>query len=350
MSDTDKPAAAKPAVVPARRGSALGMLALLLAVGLGVAGYYWTRFVAEPGSAALNARVASLAGERDALLRRLSDSEQRLQKLETGQSAIGTDIDTLRQTASGIEQRVKSLAANGGEQKLDWVLAESEYLILAASQRIALEHDAATAHAALVAADSRLQSAGESSLTPLREQLARDMQALAAVTQPDIEGWALKLAAQMSQVATLGTKPIAARGDAGESRSETKLGADHWRDVLRAMWNDLLGLVEVKDAKLPDDVLFDPQQRYALEQNLKLELSAARLALLERDTANFRAALDILQELLARYYDAEDGAVAALSAMLKEARGVELVPALPNASASLDAVRAARQALHASPP
>ena len=149
MSDTDKPAAAKPAVVPARRGSALGMLALLLAVGLGVAGYYWTRFVAEPGSAALNARVASLAGERDALLRRLSDSEQRLQKLETGQSAIGTDIDTLRQTASGIEQRVKSLAAHGGEQKLDWVLAESEYLILAASQRIALEHDAATAHAAL---------------------------------------------------------------------------------------------------------------------------------------------------------------------------------------------------------
>ena len=42
MSNTDKPAAAKPAVVPARRGSALGMLALSLAVGLGAAGYYWT--------------------------------------------------------------------------------------------------------------------------------------------------------------------------------------------------------------------------------------------------------------------------------------------------------------------
>ena len=57
-----------------------------------------------------------------------------------------------------------------------------------------------------------------------------------------------------------------------------------------------------------------------------------------------------MQDAVARYYDADDAAVKALAAMLTEARGIELAPPLPNVTASLDAVRAARQALAAPAP
>ena len=354
MSDTEQPTTAPPIVKPApvmppRRGGGLALLALILSLCVAGAGYYWTRFVAEPGSAALRAQLDDVGAERDVLARRLGDADQRLHKLETAHSAAQTSLDELRNNTSALELSVKSLAARGGDQTLDWVLAESEYLVLAASQRLALEHDVATARAALMASDQRLRSVDHPLVSQLREHLAQDIAALAAVAEPDIEGLSLKFAAQIRKAGSLRTKPIAEVDMSFQRSREQRVTADNWRGVLQAMWDDLMGLIEIKDGELPDGVLFDPKLRYFIEQNLKLELSSARLAILERDTTNFRVAVEIVQEAVARYYDADDAAVKALAAMLSEVRGVDLAPALPNVTASLDAVRAARQTLVAPP-
>ena len=354
MSETEQAATAQPvakqaAVMPQRRGGALALLALISSLCVAGAGYYWTRFVAEPGSAALRARLDDVGAERAALARRLGDADQRLHKLETAQSAAQTSLDELRNNTSALELAVKSRAARGGDQTLDWVLAECEYLVLAASQRLALQQDAATASAALMASDERLRSVDHPLVSQLREHLAQDIAALAAVAEPDIEGLSLKFAAQIRKADSLRTKPIAEVETSFQRSREQRGTADNWRAVLQAMWNDLMGLVEIKDGELPDGVLFDPKLRYFIEQNLKLELSSARLAILARDTTNFRVAVEIVQEALARYYDANDASVKALAAMLSEVRGVDLAPALPNVTASLDAVRAARQTLVAPP-
>ncbi len=345
MSDTEQPAAKQPAAAPPRRGGALALLALVSTLCVAGAGYYWTRFVAEPGSAALRARLDDVSAERDALVRRLGDADQRLQKLETAQSAAQASFDELRNNTSALELALKSLTARGGDQTLDWVLAESEYLVLATSQRLALEQDVATARAALMASDERLRSVDHPLVSQLREHLAQDIQALSTVAEPDIEGLSLKFAAQIRKAGSLHTKPIAAVDTSFQRSREQRVTPDNWRGVLQAMWDDLMGLVEIKDGELPDGVLFDPKLRYFIEQNLKLELSSARLAILERDTTNFRVAVEIVQEAVARYYDSNDAAVKALADMLSEVRGIDLAPALPNVTASLDAVRAARRTL-----
>lgn len=347
MSDTAQPAAQQPVTAPAARGGKLALLALALSVLVAVSGYYWTRFVAAPGNAALSARLDDVLAERDALAKQFSDADQRLAKLEAAQAVALTTIDELRSHDVTLEQALKSLAARGGDHTLDWVLAECEYLVLAASQRLALEQDVATARAALGAADERLSRVDHPAVAPLREALARDLAALQAVAEPDIEGLSLKFAAQIRKVDLLHTKPIAEVDTSFKHSREQRVATGNWRDVLQAMWDDLKSLVEVKDGELPDGVLFDPKLRYFIEQNLKLELSSARLAILERDTTNFRVAVEIVQDAVARYYDADDAAVKALAAMLAEARGIELAPALPHVGASLDAVRAARQALAA---
>ena len=347
MSASEQPAALAPLRGQSRRGGLLALLALVLTLAVATAGYYWTRFVTAPDAAALRARLDELSAERAALERRLAAADQGLQKLESAQTTAASRVDELHQTTTELARSLHALAAQGGDKSRDWVLAECEYLILAASQRLALEHDVASARAALLAADQRLRAIDHPAVGALREMLAGDLQALAAVAVPDIEGLSLKFAAHIRKVDILQTKPIAEVDTSLRHARQVSVARDNWRGVLRAMWDSLISLVEIKEGELPDSVLFDPKLRYFLEQNLKLELSSARLAILQRDTANFRVAVEIVQDALEHYFDPQDAAVKSLADMLAEVRGVELAPTLPNISASLDAVRVAREALDA---
>lgn len=330
-----------------RRSGMLGLLALVLVVVVGSAGYYWTRYVAAPDSAALRAQLDEAGAAREALQRRLADADQRLQKLESARNTLEGGVDELRRTTTELERTLQAVAAQAGDKSADWVLAECEYLILAATQRLALERDVVTARAALSAADQRLRDVDHPAVTALREKLALDLQALAGVPLPDIEGLSLKFAAQIRKVESLHGKPIAEVDTSLRHSRQAPVSSGNWRDAVRAMWDDILGLVKIKDGELPDGVLFDPKLRSVLAQNLKLELSSARLALLQRDTTNYRVAIEIVQQALARYFDPDDAAVKSLSAMLLDVRSVELAPALPDISSSLDAVRAARITLAA---
>ena len=57
MSDTEQAAAKAAAAVSPRRSGMVALLALVMAVGVACAGYYWTHYVAEPGVSALRARL-----------------------------------------------------------------------------------------------------------------------------------------------------------------------------------------------------------------------------------------------------------------------------------------------------
>ena len=84
-----------------------------------------------------------------------------------------------------------SLYEKEDHSALEWVLAEAEYLVLAANQRLALEGDINTAIAALKAAAQRLRSENHPDLIPVRDRLIEDATALEAVILPDTEGLAI---------------------------------------------------------------------------------------------------------------------------------------------------------------
>jgi len=63
----------------------------------------------------------------------------------------------------------------------DWAIAEVEYLLIIAMQRLLLEEDVTTALAAMEAADLRLKNMGNPGLLPVRQQLAADMNQLRSV-------------------------------------------------------------------------------------------------------------------------------------------------------------------------
>jgi uncharacterized protein HemX len=246
-----------------------------------------------------------------------------------------------------LQRSVNALYEKETQTSVDWVLAEADYLILAATQRLALERDSDTALAALRAADQRLRAADNPAFLPIREQLIKDISALEAVNRADIEGLAIYLAKTIDQVDDLPTKPIAEDVTPFASVRENDYSAKDWRRLGYAIWSDLVELVEVKDADLPDSVLFDPELRYFLQQNLKLELASARLSVLRRDRANLQASVNLIKHQFDAYYDVSDAAVKSIVRRLDQAAALDLAPSLPNISGSLDVIRKVRASMAA---
>ena len=317
-------------------------LTLLLILTLGAVGYYWVTEIHAPNMSAIEARIAAIDAADDQFSPRLEDIEARSGDFEDARQALANDIASLRKAQESLEASVKALYAKDTQSSLNWVLAEAEYLILAAMQRLVLERDVKTAIAALRAADNRLRSAEHPDLIAVREQIAKDMTALESVDLPDVEGLAIYLAETIARVDALPTKPIA-EIDMNFSRMQNEPAtAENWRGVAKAMWADLVSLIEIKDGELPDGVLFDPELRYFLQQNLRLELASARLSVLRRDNANFRAAAKLIIGLLDQYYDTEHAGVAAVIARLNDEQATDLDPSVPGISESLDTIRGKR--------
>ena len=128
-----------------------------------------------------------------------------------------------------------------------------------------------------------------------------------------------------------------------QTRAEP-IAFDNWRGLARAVWRDLLSLVEVKDTTNADDVAIDPRLGNFVQQAMHLEIAGARLALFARDAANVRADLDLLSSQLERYYDGEDATVKAALATLVQVRALDLTPPVPSLEASRALVHHLRQA------
>lgn len=336
-------------VLPAAIVTAL----LTLSVVLG-GGYYWYHNFYAKQQQSLVTRIDSVSERQQSLqtaLDAVPQPENAKEELLANQAQVKselsakiqqltTTVDGLKNSQQQLQQSLAKLYTKKDDSSLAWVLAEAEYLVLAASQRLALEGDINTAIAALKAADQRLGSADHPDLIPVRDQIIEDVTALEAVKLPDIEGLAIYLAKVIPQVKDLPTKQITASVEPFSGTKGLSEGVRDWRNVANAVWSDLVELVEVKDAALPDSVLFDPELKYFLQQNLRLELASARLSALRRDGENFRASVSLVKDMLNDFYDTSATKVSSIMARLGEAQAYEFEPALPKITGSLDVIRA----------
>lgn len=109
--------------------------------------------------------------------------------------------------------------------------------------------------------------------------------------------------------------------------------------MLREIWGEAKTLVRIENTQKRELPLLSPTQTFFLRENLKLRLLSARLALLARDEASFRHDLQAAQEWVARYYDTKSTQGDLAVTTLQKLRVSSINIALPDISASLEAVR-----------
>lgn len=222
-------------------------------------------------------------------------------------------------------------------------LTEIEQMLLIASQQLQLGGNVPSALSALQLAEAKLQRLDRPQFVALRRALTRDIDALKATPYVDVAGLALKLDQAIASVDAL---TLARDERIPEVPPEKGPAPDEpaWRRFLRDAWFDVRQLVRIEVAERPAAPLVPPAQSYFLRENLKLRLLSARLALVNRQEASFRADLVAADGWIRHYFDLRTKPVQALLATLKQAGVASAAGAVPDLTRSLEALRVLRLA------
>lgn len=326
---TPGPASAPPASGRSRRH----WLALLL-LGVLAAGAAWLVQLGSATLESLDGTLASLARENSANAARLQDLQQRLDALAGEQTQAAAVRGTLETQLNQLQQRIEALPKSQDAAWAPLRLAEADALLLLAAQRLELARDVAGAASALVLAAGRVTD----DLPALRAALLGDAARLQEFRDADPAAIANELGAFADAAAGWPVRldtPAAAAGLPSPP-------VETWRDVLAAMWRDLLALVEIRPAGDHPDPLLAPERTALLHQQLALELMTARIAVLARDNAARNAALQSARALLGQSFDPQHDGVRGALPRLEALSKIDLKPALPALEASRAALAASR--------
>jgi len=312
-------------------GRSFALIFLILIGGLTGGGYYLWKELQQTRTdlAELGNNVQVQTGVTTGNIAAMEDAIKQLQQKQSEQSDALTSLYRDRQVSNE-----------------DWAIAEVEYLLIIAMQRLLLEEDVIMALAAMEAADLRLKGLGDPGLLPVRQQLVADMNQLRAVNHADIAGMAIYLAELVDLAADLPlnseviTKENAAL-TANENQVDDGLDTEPvWKKIPRLLWQEIKSLVVIKRAGEAKQALLLPGEEYFLSQNLRLELESARLSVLRADSGNLRASIVLIQSWLRQYFDTNDSAVINVMETLDQMQAIELQPALPDISSSVESLRA----------
>ena len=230
----------------------------------------------------------------------------------------------------------------------DWLLAEVEYLIRLANQRVLMERDVSGALSLLSSADEIVEQTTGIAAYELRESLAYDIANLKAVSDLDTDGIFLSLSAMASQVTELRRKqpelspPTQIQIDNGEAQNSYQ----QFLSLVNNIFGRVLNSVDYRRDGVAITPLLPPKEEYYLRQNLILKFEMAQLALLRNDQPVYHTSLSEAKLWIVKHFVETDPRTVALVTALDQLVEVEVDRSLPNISGSLRAVRGLLNTLH----
>lgn len=317
-------------------GSWLLALIALSAIGLSVMIYF---------------QVSKLKADGNRLASTLMPIETEIKNL--GNAFAGSNLEKqqlkdqlvdLQQQQSSMVENLQTLFRRQNMGNSDWALAEIEYLLIVATHRLQLELNVPLALAAMQAADDRLKNNRDPGLLIVRQQITSDINALKAVEAVDIAGLVLFLSDLVGRVIDLPLQQVKVTADDGQN-NDLEVNSSNWEKLLSSVWHELRNLVQISRSGEETLATLIPDQQYFLYQNLRLQLESARYAVLRQDTENLHVSVDIIASWLNDYFDVSDNGVANIIESISQMAKLELNPALPDISSSLESVRAYIKAL-----
>ncbi|RVU29760.1 uroporphyrinogen-III C-methyltransferase [Neptunomonas marina] len=333
-----------------------GKLALVISlIALGGSGYlYWQGMQKQQSDAAaigalqsdvkstLESAKTQIADTKSVVNAQVNSVNQNLTMLQNQSAKEQKSIEELQQRLTASIQQVMAKQSN---TRKDWLLAEVEYLLRLANQRILMENTSVGALALLKSADKILQETDDVSIYDVRKKLASDIAALEAVPTFDLEGSYLKLAALNEQVDNLRLIPITDKNKLPSLIEEItpESVSESWAQGLKESWAkavdklEKLVVIQHRDEKI--EPLLSPEQTYYLQQNLHLMLEQAQLSLLQKEQAAFIRSLDKAEKWIATYFEEKDATTQALLRGINELKSLQISPELPNISGSLNALK-----------
>ncbi|KFL21223.1 Putative uroporphyrinogen-III C-methyltransferase [Ralstonia pickettii] len=375
-ASTPAPAAVKPSPAPAAPPAAFAPTMTVNHAPRRGGWIIWVALVAVVAAvAALQVRNERLARE---IRQRAQTNEALAQEMRVLSRADQDSVSQLQQKFGALDARTaetrdRQAALEQANQDLlrnrdDWQRAEIQRSLEVTAEQLQLTGNVAGALAALQTIDARLATLDKPQFNAVRRAVSRDMAKLKAMPSFDLAGAALRLDDAINAVDTLplvsSAQPLEAEQAAQAPHTVAKPSKNAkahaasapvastppnagWSAGVRAwwgrLWNDVRGelgqIVQVRRVDQTEALLLSSDQAWFLRENLKLRLMNARLALLSRNEAVFRADLGRADTLLARYFDTQSSRVTTVQNQLSQVRAMVGTLQVPTLADSLAAVR-----------
>ncbi|RTE64472.1 heme biosynthesis protein [Amphritea opalescens] len=331
------------------KASWAGRIALLLAL-LAIAGVvylYWLQL--QSGDQLQQSQQNTTSELNGALTKSQQQFEQQIstlnQKLSALENKATQDQSNVNELQKRLTQSIQQVTAAQNNNREDWLLAEVEYLLRLANQRVLMEQTPRGALQLLRSADKILSETDDVTIYEIRKAVAADIAALEAVPELDTEGVFLRLGALSTQVDQLQVIPLTEQHKLPDllDQMNSEEFASSWSSDIKQAWATLSDkasqLIVIQDRSEPVEPLLSPQQSYYLQQNLHLMLEQAQLSLLQRKPKSYLNSLTKAQQWVGTYFEQNDSNTQALLKALNELEQVDVAPQMPNISGSLAALK-----------
>ena len=234
------------------------------------------------------------------------------------------------------EQR-KELARLNANDRDSWLLAEVEYLLRLANQRLIMAGDTTAAQALLTSADNVLRQLDDVNLHTVRAAVATDLAAVRAIPKVDVEGIYLRLSALIEQAGKLEIFQLPKQEDLAREDD-----AASWQGRLRqgyeAALSKLSNYLVIRRRDVPMQALMDPQWEGLVRQNLRMLLEQAQVALLSGNQSIYTESLQRARHWVDQFSDSDEARASAINAEINQLASFTISVPLPDISQSLAAL------------
>ena len=313
QTEDREPVAPRTQTVVKKSGTGLSLLAILIALGVGGAGYYFSQQKVDEFQQKLTALEAQINNKTvvSAPAQEVKFDTTQLAQLESANKATQNKIAQVEELINakshelvGLQSQINKVSAQANaQQPTDWLFSEADFLLNNALRKLVLDNDVDTAVSLLKLADETLAKVNNSQSAAIRSAINQDLKQLLSVTGVDQNAVMQKLSQLANTVDELPVLDV----NFGDDQNATKLSdslSDWAENAEKSATSFLNHFIRISPKHGADrKELLAPNQDIYLRENIRLRLQLAIMAVPRQQNELYKQSLEAVASWIRSYFD-----------------------------------------------
>ena len=313
QTEDREPVAPRTQTVVKKSGTGLSLLAILIALGMGGAGYYFGQQQVDEFQQKLTVLEAQINNKTvvSAPAKEVKFDTTQLAQLESANKATQNKIAQVEELINakshelvGLQSQINKVSAQANaQQPTDWLFSESDFLLNNALRKLVLDNDVDTAVSLLKLADETLAKVNNSQSAAIRSAINQDLKQLLSVAGVDQNSVMQKLSQLANTVDELPVLDV----NFGDDQNATKLSdslSDWAENAEKSATSFLNHFIRISPKHGADrKELLAPNQDIYLRENIRLRLQLAIMAVPRQQNELYKQSLEAVASWIRSYFD-----------------------------------------------
>ena len=313
QTEDREPVAPRTQTVVKKSGTGLSLLAILIALGVGGAGYYFGQQQVDQFQQKLTALKAQINNKpvTSVSTQDVKFDTTQLTQLESANKATQDKIAQVEELINakshelvGLQSQINKVSAQANaQQPTDWLFSEADFLLNNALRKLVLDNDVDTAVSLLKLADETLAKVNNSQSAAIRSAINQDLKQLLSVAGVDQNAVMQKLSQLANTVDELPVLDV----NFGDDQNATKLSdslSDWAENAEKSATSFLNHFIRISPKYGADrKELLAPNQDIYLRENIRLRLQLAIMAVPRQQNELYKQSLEAVASWIRSYFD-----------------------------------------------